>query len=247
MKKRSWLFCAASILALTLPAAAQPVTVIVNGQTMNFSQPPIERAGRVFVPLRGIFEQLGASVVYSNGQINATARGRSVSLNIGSTQATVAGQPATLDVAPFIVGSTTFVPLRFISQALGASVNWNDSTSTVTINGRGGPPMEMRPPQPPPPPPQRGAYLVSRWPVGPVYDDVNVIRFAFNRPVVVDSLRVWLDGNRVRHDLRQNGPAAYAIDIDGPLPPGPHRVRVTGMSGNGEQFDISWGFVTGGR
>ncbi len=251
MKKRSWLFFAASIVALTLPAAAQPVTVVVNGQPMTFTQPPIERGGRVFVPLRGIFEQLGASVVYSNGQINATAHGRTVSLNIGSTGATVAGQPATLDVAPFIVGSTTFVPLRFISQALGASVNWNDSTSTVTINGGGRAPMEERPQPPPPrqapPPPPRTAYLVSRWPTGTVYDAGDVIRFTFNRPVVVDSLRIWIDGNRVRNDLRQSGPAAFAVDLDGPLPRGPHRVRVTGMTGNGVQFDVSWGFVTAAR
>jgi hypothetical protein len=245
MKKRSWLFCAATVVALTLPAAGQPVTVVVNGQTMNFTQAPIERAGRVFVPLRGIFEQLGASVVYSNGQINATAHGRAVSLNIGSTDATVAGQPATLDVAPFIVGSTTFVPLRFISQALGASVNWNDSTSTVTINGGGRPPMGMQPQ--PPPPQQRVAYLVSRWPTGTMYDAGNVIRFTFNRPVVTDSLRIWLDGNRLPNRVRQSGPASFAMDIDVPLPRGPHRVRVTGMTGNGVPFDVSWGFVTGAR
>lgn len=235
---------------MTLPAAAQPVTVVIDGQPMNFTQPPIERAGRVFVPLRGIFEQLGASVVYSNGQINATAHGRTVSLTIGSTNATVAGQPATLDVAPFIVGSTTFVPLRFISQALGASVNWNDSTSTVTINGGGGPPMGVRPqPQPPQqqPQPPRTAYLVSRWPTGTVYDAGSVVRFTFNRAVVVDSLRVWVDGNRLRNDLRQNGPASFAIDLDAPLPRGPHRVRITGMTGNGAQFDVSWGFVTAAR
>ena len=71
---------------------------------MSFDQPPIVRAGRVFVPLRGVFERLGASVVYANGQINATGRGRTVSLRIGSTQATVDGQPTTLDVAPFVVG-----------------------------------------------------------------------------------------------------------------------------------------------
>ena len=141
MKNVSRIFLAFVISAFPLVAAAQSVTVIVNGQTMSFAQPPIVRAGRVFVPLRGIFEQLGASVVYSNGQINATGSGRTISLTIGSTQATVSGQPETMDVAPFIVGATTFVPLRFISQALGAAVNWNDSTSTVTISGRaGGPP-----------------------------------------------------------------------------------------------------------
>jgi len=114
--------------------AQQAVAVVVNGQAMSFDQPPIVQAGRVFVPLRSIFQQLGASVVYANGQINATGRGRTVALTIGSTQATVSGQPVTLDVAPFVIGSRTLVPLRFVAQSLGASVNWNDADSTVTIN-----------------------------------------------------------------------------------------------------------------
>ncbi|MBV9055943.1 MAG: copper amine oxidase N-terminal domain-containing protein, partial [Candidatus Eremiobacteraeota bacterium] len=128
MKRSSLILaCAAAAALPALPPGvrAQSVNVIVNGEPMSFAVAPIVRAGRVFVPLRGIFERLGASVVYSNGQINATATGRSISLSIGSTQATVDGQPQTIDVAPFIVGATTFVPLRFISQALGASVNWN--------------------------------------------------------------------------------------------------------------------------
>jgi hypothetical protein len=138
--------------------------------------------------------------------------------------------------------------LRFISQALGASVNWNDQTSTVTINGGMRRPMGMPPPQAqPPPPPTRAAYLVSRWPTGTVYETGSVIRFAFNRPVVLDSLRIWLDGNRVRTNLRQNGASSYAIDLDSPMPPGPHRVRITGVTGNGVPFDVAWGFVTAAR
>jgi hypothetical protein len=116
-------------------------TVTIDGQVTNFSPPPIERVGRVFVPLRGVFERLGASVVYQGGVINASGNGRNISLTIGSTQATVNGNPQTLDVAPFIVGASTYVPLRFVSQALGASVNYDNSTSTVAINtnGRGVP------------------------------------------------------------------------------------------------------------
>ncbi|HTA38156.1 MAG TPA: stalk domain-containing protein, partial [Candidatus Acidoferrales bacterium] len=126
-------------LAPATGSAQQAVAVVVNGQTMSFDQPPIVQAGRVFVPLRSIFQQLGASVVYANGQINATGRGRTVALTIGSTQATVSGQPVTLDVAPFVVGSRTLVPLRFVAQSLGASVSWNDADSTVTIrSGNGG-------------------------------------------------------------------------------------------------------------
>ena len=74
---------AASLLgaAVAIPAfAAGPVSVTVNGNAANLNPPPTERAGRVFVPLRGVFEQLGASVVYQSGVINATGRGHTISL-----------------------------------------------------------------------------------------------------------------------------------------------------------------------
>src|SRR5438552_1995739 len=119
------------------PAPAQSVSIVVNGSPVTFDQPPIERAGRVFVPLRGVFERLGASVVYANGDINAQGNGRSVHLHIGSTQAVVNGQAVSMDVAPFLVGARTLVPLRFVAQALGAAVNWNQSNNTVYIQGSG--------------------------------------------------------------------------------------------------------------
>jgi hypothetical protein len=122
----------AGCLLFALPASAQ-VAVTINGGAVDFSPPPIIQAGRVFVPLRGVFEQLGATVVYSNGTINATGNGRNISLQIGSTQATINGQPETIDVAPFIIGASTFVPLRFVSEALGASVNWDNEDRIVSI------------------------------------------------------------------------------------------------------------------
>ena len=53
---------------------------------------------------------------------------------IGSTQATVSGQPQTLDVAPFIVGASTYVPLRFMAQSLGANVGYDATTRVVAIH-----------------------------------------------------------------------------------------------------------------
>jgi hypothetical protein len=135
---------AALILLFGAPHAAGAqqagVTVTINGSAVDFSPPPIIQAGRVFVPLRGVFERLGASVVYSQGTINATGNGRDISLQIGSTQATVNGQTQTIDVAPFIVGASTFVPLRFVSEALGATVDWDDANSVASIElaGAGG-------------------------------------------------------------------------------------------------------------
>ncbi len=124
--------------ALAVPATAD-VGVTVNGDAVDFTPPPIVQAGRVFVPLRGVFERLGASVVYDDGTINATGSGRDISLHIGSTQATVNGQAQIIDVAPFIVGASTYVPLRFISEALGASVNYDDSDQQVAITTAGAP------------------------------------------------------------------------------------------------------------
>lgn len=228
---------AAAPVAAPLAASADNVTVIVNGQTMSFDQPPIIQAGRVFVPLRAIFEQLGASVVYSNGQINATARGRTVSLTIGSTQATVNGRSTTLDVAPFIVGSRTLVPLRFVSESLGATVNWNDSNSTVTITGGGG---GGRNPNPPPPP-ARNVLLTYNWPTGTIYNHYPQIRFNLNRNLQPGSFQMMLDGRDITRSVTWNGqwwvaPAPWSLGM------GNHRVRVYGRTAAGIPFDLNWTF-----
>lgn len=233
---------AAVAAALAFPASAglaqSSVTVIVNGQTMNFDQPPIVRSGRVFVPLRGVFEQLGASVVYSNPQINATGNGRTVSLTIGSTQATINGQSQILDVAPFIVGSRTLVPLRFIAQALGAAVDWNDQTSTVTITGGGN-----RAPQPPPQE-RRPITLTYQWPTGTIYNHNPQIRFNLNRRLASGSFRVVLDGNDVTSGVQWNG-QYYYVNAPFALQMGNHRVRITGQTAAGANFEVGWTFNQG--
>lgn len=218
---------------VSVPAAAQSVSVVLDGQTMSFDQPPIVQAGRVFVPLRGIFEQLGASVVYANGQINATGRGSTVSLTIGSTQATVDGQPTTLDVAPFVVGSRTMVPLRFIAQSLGARVNWDDNTSTVTINsGRAAAPE------------QNPVALSYQWPTGTIYNHYPQIRFQTNRSIAIGSFQVLVDGRDVSDGVRSNA-QYFVVPVSWSLPMGTHRVRVRGNTVRGVPFDFTWTFNQG--
>jgi Copper amine oxidase N-terminal domain len=224
----------------SIPARAAAVTVVVNGQTISFDQPPIERAGRVFVPLRGVFEHLGASVVYSNGVINATGNGRNISLRIGSTQATVNGQPQYLDVAPFLVGSRTLVPLRFVAQALGASVDWNNGTSTVTITGGSGQSQST-------PPPNRSFYLTNERPgrnasVGTL---TPAIHASFSEPVQQNSVRVSIDGRDVTNDVYINA-NGFDVTPSFQLPAGTHHVRVTGTTQAGSSFGTGWSFNTGG-
>jgi hypothetical protein len=230
-------------VAVPLGAAAQSVTVVVNGQPVQFDQPPVVQAGRVFVPLRGVFERLGASVAYSNGQINATAHGTSVSLTIGSLQATVGGRQETLDVAPFLVGERTLVPLRFVASALGASVNWNDSTSTVTITGGNRQPGGGEPPpvHPPTPPPTSTTALVYHWPTGTIYNHQPQLRFELDRQVRPGSFQASIDGKPVDVTISRST-KWYYFATPRSLPMGNHTVRVRGRTQRGDAFDVRWTF-----
>jgi hypothetical protein len=240
-------------MCTTIALAQSDVSVTLNGAPLSLNPPPQERAGRVFVPLRGVFEQLGASVVYENGTINAQGHGgRSVSLHIGTTQAMVNGQAQTLDVAPFIVGASTYVPLRFVSQALGASVNYDASNRIVALaNGGGqqGPPQGPPPQamQPPPPPqhsaltlsavrPGRGESVSARRPT--IEADFGDVRANPN------SIRMEIDGLNVTDQAsRSQRGVVYSPPSD--LQSGPHQVRVFGADTNGAPFDARWSFNSG--
>lgn len=122
------------MLAFTLPAAAAP-TVIVDGVTLSFSVPSRVDRGTTLVPLRGIFEALGASVVWDGATqtVNASKSDTQIQLKIGSTTAYCNGQPVTLSVPGKVIEGSTLVPLRFVSEALGATVNWQGATETISI------------------------------------------------------------------------------------------------------------------
>ncbi len=143
------------------PARAQTIQVVVDGNLVQFDQPPASIGGRILVPLRGVFERLGATVQWNPATSTATAvRGTTqVQLTIGSRQAFVNGRVVALDVPALIVGGRTLVPLRFVSEAMGASVDWDNNTRTAyIISGQAQPvppqPGPPAPPQPTPPPPQ---------------------------------------------------------------------------------------------
>lgn len=247
---------ATAVLAAAAGAAALaagPVTVQLNGNTLNLNPAPTERAGRVFVPLRGVFENLGATVVYASGTINATGRGHTVSLHIGSQQATVDGQPQTLDVAPFVIGASTYVPLRFVSQALGASVNYDGTNRIVALSTNGStsanPPNQTITPQPgaggggnsgsitlASTLPERGATVSSRRPT---------IEATFGGGTVdPNTIKIELDQLDVTNDSTRS-PRGFSYAPRSPLQAGPHRVRVSGNDSNGQAFSRSWAFTSG--
>lgn len=115
---------------------AQSLNVTINGDPVRFTgtQPMVVR-GRVMVPLRGVLEQMGAFVGWdpATRTVFAQKSGTDVQLSIGSRTATVNGRTVTLDVPAQIIGGSTMVPLRFLSEALGSEVAWNNVTRTVMI------------------------------------------------------------------------------------------------------------------
>ncbi|SEM54973.1 stalk domain-containing protein [Paenibacillus sp. OV219] len=110
-------------------------TVFINGKAQNFGTSPIQINGMTFVPMRGIFEALHATVKWDQATKKITAfRGTTtISLTLGSKKALINGQQATLQQASFAKNGTTFVPLRFISEALKASVKWDAKTGNIDI------------------------------------------------------------------------------------------------------------------
>ena len=111
------------------------IKVVLDGQPLNFDVPPQIINGRTLVPLRVIFEALGASVNWNEAAQTVTAvkDNTTVSLRIGSNILTRNGASATLDVPPQIISSRTMVPARAIAEAFGANVEWVGATQTVVI------------------------------------------------------------------------------------------------------------------
>lgn len=112
------------------------IKVTVDGERVNFpGTTPIMAGSRILVPLRGVFEKLGATVDWDRPSQTVTAvKGDTkVVLPIGKNHAILNGKPITLDQPAMVVDGRTVVPLRFLSQSLGAKVDWLAADRTVAV------------------------------------------------------------------------------------------------------------------
>ena len=112
------------------------IEVSINGAILMFDQPPVAENGRVLVPLRAIFESLGAEVnwIGETQTVTATRDNTEISLQLGSSDMYVNGNIKTLDVPAIALNGRTLVPVRAISEAFGCNVEWVQETQTVLIN-----------------------------------------------------------------------------------------------------------------
>ena len=116
------------------------VTVLINGTLLDTDVPAQIINDRTMVPMRAIFETLGANVswIEENQAIVATRGATLIAMKIGVNtlaMSTIGGENKNIeiDVAPQIVDDRTLVPVRAISEALGCTVGWDGDTRTVTI------------------------------------------------------------------------------------------------------------------
>ncbi len=111
------------------------ISVKLNGAEISFDQPPVIDNDRTLVPLRAIFEALGANVDWDGDTQTVTAvkANITVSLKIGSLTMLKGTKTITLDVPAKIINERTLVPVRAIAEAFDCNVGWNADTREVII------------------------------------------------------------------------------------------------------------------
>lgn len=111
--------------------------VRINGQELLFDVPPEVINSRTMVPMRAIFEKLGATISWNDATqtvyANSNKRGKNLSLTIGEKFITVNGEKIEIDVPAVLKDGRTLVPLRAVSQCLGCTVDWNESEKCAYI------------------------------------------------------------------------------------------------------------------
>jgi len=129
------------LLTLPISAVELPIRVVVNGTKINFpdAEPFIDENSRTQVPIRFVGEALGANVSWDGNtkKVTITLNGKKVVLQIGNKNYEVNGQQKQMDTVALLKESRTFVPVRFVSEALGATVKWNANIRTVYIDMNG--------------------------------------------------------------------------------------------------------------
>ena len=121
-------------------SAASVIAINVNGRAVMTNPAAVLQAGSVLVPLRGVLENLGATISF-----NSQTRGivivqgtRRVVLLLDSRDATANGKAIRLTAAPQLIGGSAFVPLRALAQIFGYDVQWIAANNLVSIQNASG-------------------------------------------------------------------------------------------------------------
>lgn len=131
-----------SLMANNIAFANNDIKVTLNGNQIQFDEPPIIRNDRTLVPIRAIFEAMGMFVSWDNDTKKILALGDdwAITMQIDSKgiaygSSTSGSSMLVMDVAPCIINGRTYVPVRYIAEVTGYEVNWDGANKTVVITG----------------------------------------------------------------------------------------------------------------
>lgn len=143
MKKRLFtpILTVSMILSCSAVSAADDeVKVYLDGTQLQFEQPPVIQDGRTLVPMRAIFEALGADVDWQGETqyivATSSSKGQMIEMHINNNIITHNGVDMTLDVAPQLINGYTMIPLRVVSECMDANVEWDGNTKTVYVTNK---------------------------------------------------------------------------------------------------------------
>lgn len=128
-------FLPALIIAALPLTSAFGISVTVDAEPLQVTTPPVMENGTTLVPMRAIFEALGMTLNWDDATKTATATNddTEIKLTLGSTTAYVDGKATTLSVPAKSINGSTMVPVRFISEALGNTIDWNGEDQAVNV------------------------------------------------------------------------------------------------------------------
>lgn len=124
----------------TIVPVQKPISVWLNGQSVILNKGVITRGNQTYIPLRSVFEKLGAQTRWDeNSKIVTISReltdttSLTITIDLKTSTATINNKPFKMPSKPFTVNGTAYLPLRFISETLGAAVDWVQKEHKIVI------------------------------------------------------------------------------------------------------------------
>lgn len=148
MKKTALLFFFLVLMMISSSVYAKGIDIYIDDIELECEEEPINSNGRVLVPMRSVFEAFGAEVTWNGEErkVQAESFGEIIDLTIDSNKmsigvinsdgAFVVSDTIELDVPPQIINDRTYVPIRAVSESLGAFVSWDGINNNVLIDTR---------------------------------------------------------------------------------------------------------------
>jgi photosystem II stability/assembly factor-like uncharacterized protein len=114
---------------------ASLIRVMMDSQKLKLDTIPVVIDGTTMLPVRDIFTAVGATVSWNDAAKTATGikEGHTIQLTLNATKASVDGKTVALSVPAQIVDNKLMVPSRFVAEAFGYEVTWDNATRTVHI------------------------------------------------------------------------------------------------------------------